>query len=343
MSSVSSFSMAHVMRGSLQRLRADLDRAQLEAGSGRAADPGLALGHGVQRSINLRNGLTQNDAYIDGGRLIVARLEASQTTLAGAADVVNVLRNDSIVAMGGGDVSGLIASARVGLSRVVEALNTQAGGQYLFSGVDVRQPPIQSDAQAVSKAAIAQAFTTTFGVAPGSPAAAAITPAAMQGFLDTQFAALFQPSQWAATWAQSSSTAQTAEVAPGERLTVSATAHEDGVRAMAQGLSMLADLNIDALNPETRRVTLDAAARVLGGANGAITEIQARLGTVQREATSAIDHLDAQNNLTQTQIGALENVDPAEVAARLSLLTTQLETSYALTSRMNKMNLLNYL
>jgi flagellar hook-associated protein 3 FlgL len=42
-------------------------------------------------------------------------------------------------------------------------------------------------------------------------------------------------------------------------------------------------------------------------------------------------------------IGKLEGVDPYEASTRLSQLMTQVETAYAMTARVQKLSLLNYL
>ena len=50
-----------------------------------------------------------------------------------------------------------------------------------------------------------------------------------------------------------------------------------------------------------------------------------------------------QIDIIATHIGALEAVDPYEASTRVSTLMTQIETSYALTARIQRLSLLNYL
>jgi flagellar hook-associated protein 3 FlgL len=51
----------------------------------------------------------------------------------------------------------------------------------------------------------------------------------------------------------------------------------------------------------------------------------------------------AQMTILQTQIGSLDNVDPAAVATQLSALQTQLETAYQLTAQIQKLSLAQYI
>ncbi len=340
MSIVSTLSASNMLRAAMSRTQTELARAQQEAGSGRLADAGLALGAGVSRTIDLRAMIGVHEGYAQANALTGDRLDASQNVLAALADLGDRLRNDVLTASNTSDAS-VATAAGYALSSAVGALNTRFAGEYLFAGVDVDKQPIASPAQGA--AATEAAFLAAFGVAPGSAGAAAISPAAMQQFLDTQFSALFSPTGWSANWSQASDTPIVADVAPGRRLDASATANEQGVRKLVEAAAMLAHIGIDALGAGTRRVVLDQAARTLGGAATGLTQVQARLGIVQREATSASDAVKAQKAYLETQIGQIENVDPADAATRISLLTTQLETTYSLTARARQMSLLNYL
>jgi flagellar hook-associated protein 3 FlgL len=108
-------------------------------------------------------------------------------------------------------------------------------------------------------------------------------------------------------------------------------------------MSMLSELGISSLSVDARQSVLTRAATTLSQGTDGVTQAQARLGAVQRRASEASDSMASQSATLQTQIGTLENVDPAEAAMRVSRLTTQLETSYALTARLSKLSLVNYL
>ena len=53
--------------------------------------------------------------------------------------------------------------------------------------------------------------------------------------------------------------------------------------------------------------------------------------------------MSIQIDIMTNHIGALEGVDPYEASSRLSALLTQVETAYAMTARIQKLTLLNYL
>jgi flagellar hook-associated protein 3 FlgL len=53
--------------------------------------------------------------------------------------------------------------------------------------------------------------------------------------------------------------------------------------------------------------------------------------------------MSIQIDILTNHIGTLEGVDPYEASTRLSSLLTQVETAYAMTARIQKLTLLNYL
>jgi flagellar hook-associated protein 3 FlgL len=81
----------------------------------------------------------------------------------------------------------------------------------------------------------------------------------------------------------------------------------------------------------------------VGEAIGALTTIQANLGTAQDQVARSSERLSLQIDILNTQINALESVDPYEAATRVNSLLTQIETSYALTGRIHALTLLNFL
>jgi flagellar hook-associated protein 3 FlgL len=71
--------------------------------------------------------------------------------------------------------------------------------------------------------------------------------------------------------------------------------------------------------------------------------VQAKLGMVQGRVTKANERMSLQIDILSAHIGTLEGVDPYEASTRVTALTTQVETAYALTARLQQLSLLNYL
>ena len=71
--------------------------------------------------------------------------------------------------------------------------------------------------------------------------------------------------------------------------------------------------------------------------------IAGRLGTTEKVITDSTELLKHRNDILNREIVSLEGVDQYEVSTRINLLTTQLEASYSITARINRLNLMNYL
>ena len=80
-----------------------------------------------------------------------------------------------------------------------------------------------------------------------------------------------------------------------------------------------------------------------GEAPSRIAQGEAESGIVQRPGPDASARRKTQIDLFERHILDLEAVDPATAATRVADLTQHIETSFALTARLQQLSLLNYL
>ena len=192
--------------------------------------------------------------------------------------------------------------------------------------------------------AVANAFTTAFGISQSNAAVASITPAAMQTFLDGAFADLFDPTAWSSTWSAAADQNIKSRISTSELVETSVNANDEAFRKLASAYTMLADLGTANLSQTTYQAVVDKATLVVGDALQGITdaagEARQRPGARQERQRRA---WRIQIDIMTSHIGALEGVDPYEASSRLSTLLTQVETAYAMTARIQQLTLLNYL
>ncbi len=165
----------------------------------------------------------------------------------------------------------------------------------------------------------------------------------MQTFLDGAFSTLFDDPAWSGSWSNASSQNVRSRISTTEMATTGTNANDEAFRKLAKVFTMVADLGIENLNDEAARAVVDTAMATVGEAIGSLTTIQANLGTAQDQVARSSERLSLQVDILNTQINALESVDPYEAATRVNSLLTQIETSYALTGRIHALTLLNYL
>lgn len=343
----STLSMSEVMRTAIAKAQVRMTEAQTELSTGRHADAGLALGAGVGRTVSLRGEHAQLSAIIDTNARLAPRLETTQGVLKGVSESAARIQAAVIAARTSPQgIGALKAAAQDALKSLTASLNTSYDGQYLFAGDNVGSAPL-ADYFAVpasaSKSAVDGAFLSQFGLAQGSAGTEAISASAMQTFLDGQLTAQFDAPAWTSNWSLASDSPLMSRVAPNETLASSASANETPMRKLAMAFTMLADLGIDTLSTDTAQTVLDKATSLIGDATAGLSAISGRIGTVQSRASDASDRLSARLDILDQNVSKLEDVDPAEVSVRISSLTTQLETSYALTARLQQLSLVKYL
>jgi flagellar hook-associated protein 3 FlgL len=237
-------------------------------------------------------------------------------------------------------------AAESGLKGLISGLNNTVGGEFLFAGINTGVKPV-TDYYATppgpNQTAVAAAFTAAFGTTQSDPANAGITGAAMQNFLDTTFSALFDDPAWSSDWSSASSQNMNSRISPSEVVQTSANASEQAFRKLAKAYTMVSDLGVQNLNREAFSVVADQASRLAGEAIQDLVGIQSRLGTAAAHVDTANQRMSAQTNILNNQIDNLEKVDPFEASTRVTNLLTQLETSYSLTARVQRLTILNYL
>ena len=344
--SISTSAIAAATRLSLSKLQLQLVDAQKEVSTGRHADVGASLGAKAGQTVSLRQEHTRLQSIVDSNASVATRLDTSQAALKSIADdaqaFIQQLSSARI-----GDVQGVLqGQGRAALASLIGTLNTDVQGAFLFAGINADVKPVADYDQnppSAAKQAVATAFTAAFGISQSDPAVANISAADMQTFLDTTFANLFADPAWSSDWSQASDQNVRSRISSSEMIDTSTNANLDAFRKLASAYTMVADLGTANLNQDAYQKVVDQATKLTTAAIQGLTTAQANLGDAQQRITGANDRMAIQQDIITTHIGALENVDPYEASSRLTALMTQVETAYAVTARIQKLTLLNYL
>jgi len=344
---ISTLSLTDMPRRSIAELQTQLLKAQKELGTRRHADIGLELGHRSSQTLSFRHDFARLKGNIDANGLVKTRLDMTQNIMSSLRTNGQELLNSLSVAHSGtSDPSIAQGKAEAAMNALISGLNTTVNGEYIFAGINNQVKPVADyydTPQSVARQAVADAFMTRFGVSQSAPAAANITAADMQDFLDNEFAALFDQVAWTANWSEASSENAKSRISGTETIATGENANAPGIRKLAEAITMVADLGIKNLNKEAGRAIIDTAMKVLGEAMGEMASAQGNLGTAQETLEKANERMSLQADILNKEINALEAVDPYEAATRVNTLMSQIETAYALTGRIQKLSLLNYL
>jgi len=227
-------------------------------------------------------------------------------------------------------IQNTASDVRQRFDAVVSSLNTQVGGRSIFSGTNTDGPAIASPEIILEELQLAIAGETT---------AAGIT-SVVDNWFNTSGGGF-------ETIGYLGSTTQLApfQIGADRDVDVSFTASGPMVRETLQGLALAALVSDGALseNISEQSLLLRSSADGLLAIREKQTEIRAKVGTAEAQ----IDTATAQ---TSTEISALEivksellSVDPYDTASELEAVQTQLETLYALTARMSRLSLVDFL
>ncbi|WP_026379070.1 flagellar hook-associated family protein [Afifella pfennigii] len=343
---VSTYALASNLRASLPTLQAQISKVGTEVSTARHADMGLELGTQTGRTLTLRHELSALKGHLDTNAIVAGRLSRTQVTLDSLLAGANSFLQEVVSAQDASQtVAQLQQSARDGLNGFLQMANSVAGEQYLLGGINSGTRPL-ADYQGAPKAALDNAFATAFGIAmpnpQDDPAVASITPAAMTAFLENDFAALFDDPAWTTDWSSASSTDTQVRISPEERISISANANDPALRKLAMAYSMVADLGAGKLPAATLDVVVAKASEALGEAVFHLGHMQSRIGFAEARLEAATQRMQTEEDVITRNIDVLEGVDPIEAKVRFDSLTTQLEMSYALTSRILKLSMINY-
>lgn len=345
--SVSSAAIANSARESILRTQAALLPAQKEVSTGRHADMGLALGRRAGHVVSLRQEHARITGFIDMNALATSRLDTTQTVLGGLRETAENFLGTLISAPDGKiGALALRQEAVAGLSGLVAGLNTSLGGQHIFGGLNSDRPPLKdyfADPPPVIRDAISSAFEFAFVMPQDDPNIATITAADMEEFLDGPFTSLFVDAEWNQSWSEASSEAMQTRISPTDTVTSSVSANEPGLRKLVMGFAMIADLGAEQLNEAAFAKIVEAATHLVSEGVQEVTAIQGEIGAAQARIGQVDLRLSLQRDILSREVGALESVDPFEAATKVTDLMTRLEAGYALTARLQRLSLLNFL
>lgn len=311
-------------------LRRESAAAQGELTTGRIADLAAALGSGLGEAFALRGAIdaiaVRREGLARAGLVAGAAQRALEAVGAGARG----LATEAVAANGRRDDVALAraaAEAETELRAAVSHLNIRVAGQAIFAGDASDRPALLGADQLIADVAAIYA---------AAPDAAALDSALAFYFDDP--AGGFQST----VYAGGSGPAPTIEVAAGERLAFTIRADDDAIRGLLKGLATIAVAGAAPSSPLREGALAGAASAAIAGAD-ALSLRRAGIGAAQARAAEAEAMLFAEGAALTEAYNGLTARDPYEAAARLQSLEAQLGAALALTARLSRLSLADFL
>jgi flagellar hook-associated protein 3 FlgL len=332
------------VRDSTVALQTALARAQKELADGRYADIGLQLGGDVGRNIAWRAEIDRMRHQSDLNRLAGERVKVVQQVMTAIREAAEGFMRTLAGARGARDGQELVRNAaRTAMDQLAGLLNTVYDGRYLFAGTNSQQPPLRDFDGGPASAAIDAAFTAAFGIGQDDPEVSTITAAQVSDFIDDEFAALFLPAEWVASWSAASDQVMQARIDRTQMVAAGTSANVEPFRKLAAAYAAASSLGEGMLSGSAFEAVVDKALALAGGAILGLGAEQSQLGLVQGQIAAATERLGLRLASVESLVRDAEAVDPYEAATRVNALMTQLEASYTITGRIGRLSLLNFL
>ncbi|MBA1140866.1 flagellar hook-associated family protein [Mesorhizobium neociceri] len=342
--SVSSAALSNAARYQQMRMQTELVKATKESTTGIVADVGLALGARTSQAVTFSRDLDRLNGIIDSNSLVTARLSSTQAALGQLSDTAQNLLT-ALTAAGNSSSTITQQAGKAAVQQMTSILNASVAGEYLFAGTNTDVKPIDDFTAAGSpaKAAFDASFTSYFGFTQTDPLAANITAAQMDGFITSNVVPQFMGAGWQANWSNATDQQIVSRISLGETTQTSASANDDSIRKLAMASALVTGLLSSNISQAAKTAIVGRAQAMVGEALGGLGQLQAETGLAEKRVSDASDRMKTQVDLFERHILDLEGVDPAEAATRVADLTQHIETSFALTARLQQMSLLNYL
>ncbi len=342
---VSNLAVQNAMRLTIQQGQAELLKLQTEVTTGRHADVGLALGSSAARSVSLQRELARLDTLVDTNSVVTQRLAASQSALATMAEAAQQVRN-TLVTFKGNDAADQLAIQKTEIQSAMSAFSSAANlsfnGEFLFAGINTDVRPFE-DYGAAAKSTFDTALATYMS-ANGIASMSDFTKAEMEDFITNTLEPLYaSDAQWAADWSKASSQNMTSRISTTEVVQSSTNATTEGFRKFALASVIALELMDANVSSEVRAYIGETALGYVEQANTQITAERSTLGISEARVKKANTSLQAQIKLINTHITDLEGVDTYAASTRMNTLLTQVETSYTLTARIQRLSLIDFL
>lgn len=225
-------------------------------------------------------------------------------------------------------LDAVAAEARRQFEAAVATLNTRFGDRSIFAGN-------ATNAAAVIDSA---AMLSAVEAAASGAVSAADVEAAVGAWFDA-------PAGYAASAYLGGAALSPWRIAQGEQASADITAMDPAVRDTLKGLAMAAllDRGILAGQPEARQdLARRAGASLMTSQSGRVL-LAARLGTVEAQIEGAAVSNAAEASSLEIARAGMIAADPYETASKLEQTQTQLETIYAITARMTRLSLMDFL
>lgn len=330
--SVGDLSRFVLLRQSNAQFKTRLSVLSQEMTTGLKADVPAATGGNLGRLAQVQGRLASLESFNRNASLAQSETSALQAALEGIAGLAN--RGPELQAAAAMEDEAALdmraAQAAQDFRTAVRLINTEAGGRFALSGTEVGTAPL-APAEDILALAQTQVAGMTDPVAISDALDAWFSSDSAGGFLDQAF--------------RGNTEATSTGVSPDTTIQRDLNASASEFRTLLKGLAMaaLAGEPAAALPLGAKSVLIRAAGRELSEASLGIVRARATLGMQQGSIDQALARNAAEGSALSIARSDILAADPYQTASELTQTEANLQSLYALTARMTKLSLTDYI
>lgn len=348
--SVSTLGMAYRSRMMVSIAQSEAAKISGEIGSGFKSDVAGSIGTRLGDDIKSRNMFNEVEGYKNNITLLQTRLDTMAGSFAGVEETVSSFFGKLATMQGDSQMKGVMKQEAISsIAAVLQNLNTVTGDRYLFSGVDISVPPMQS-ADKVNPATGMSPLGAMAGMHALYPATDAVSAQALVDYINAafendpavpvahQFEGTFYNGTPKLDGAGDTNPRVSGRVDTNRTLDYGVQGNDDGFRNILKGVYMIASMDMD-MSADAYELYVSAAYQAIGTGLTAMREDVSVLAGYQKDTDSQTKIHDNAIKLMNNKIVELETVDLVEANARMTILETQLQASIVMTNKMSSLTI----
>lgn len=146
MTRISDLGFQQILLASFQRAQGSAQVRQIQLSTGKVSDRFSGVGVATGQLLSAEGVLERATAYEKAAGVAASRLQVQEAAATTIADSVARLRERYVVALSTGGAELIAPALAAEAERIIAALNSEAGGVYVFGGVDGTVPPTTATA-----------------------------------------------------------------------------------------------------------------------------------------------------------------------------------------------------
>ena len=354
--SAASYGTLGLLLASTTNLKNQVSTLQEQTSTGNVSQNYAGLGTSAGQVLSFNAATVQSNAYSQAITEAQGKASTIQDVLTQIQSVVSSVASNALNVTNsttGSGVSSVAQQAQQALTQVASLLNTQYGGQYLFSGADTANPPVP-DAQNITSSGLYTQIGTQVASLGTSSASQVIANTVSIASSTAPGTTVFSSYL---TGAGSTAAASQVQISPSHSVSLDIPANQNvgatsdpstnttgsAISDILRGLSVLSNLSGAQVGSSGYSTLVQDSVNTLSSASQTIAAESGAVGITQDTLTSAASENTTLQTAVTTQLSGLTNVDMATAITQLQNVSNQLEASYNVISLARSLTLSNYL